>query len=102
MSGTPQKYIPPRPENVQTATSASHLKLSWNPLDSRYVSAYLIYRKDGDAYTKIGETVAPEFTLDGLAPGTEYTLYVTARSVDGIESEKTVVHATTSASQHKP
>lgn len=102
VSGTPQKYIPPRPENVQTATSALHLKLSWNPLDSRFVSAYLVYRKDGDAYTKIGETVAPEFTLDGLTPGTEYTLYVTARSVDGIESERTVVHATTSAIQHKP
>lgn len=102
VSGMAQKYSPPRPENIQAMATSVQLKMSWNPLDLRYVSAYLIYRKDGEVYTKVGETVAPEFTMDGLAPGTEYTWYVTARSVDGIESEKAIVQATTAANHRKP
>lgn len=102
VNGTTQKYSPPPPENIQAASTALQLKMTWNPLDSRYISAYLIYRKDGDAYTKVGETVAPEFTKDGLTPGTEYTFYIAARSVDGIESEKTVAHATTSVDTETP
>jgi sugar lactone lactonase YvrE len=97
-----QKYSPPLPEDIQAAPTAVQLKLSWKPLDSRYISAYLIYRKDGDAYTKVGETVAPEFTLTGLTPGTDYTLYLSARSVDGIESEKSLIHGATTADTNMP
>lgn len=102
VNGTTQKYSPPLPTNILATPSALQIKMRWDPLDSRYISAYLIYRKDGDAYNQIGETVAPEFTLDGLTPGSEYTFYIAARSVDGIESEKATVHASTPVNTETP
>ncbi len=97
-----QKYSPPQPEDIKVAATISQLKMSWKPLDSRYISAYLIYRKDGDAYTKIGETVAPEFIKDGLTAGTDYVFYLSARSVDGIESGKAPIRGTTIADTSMP
>lgn len=102
VSASSQKYSPPAPANIHIVPAAVQLKMNWDPLDSRYISAYLIYHKDGDTYTKVGETVTPEFIKDGLTPGTEYTYYISARSVDGIESEKSVANATTTVDNNTP
>lgn len=102
VSGAAQKYSPPAPESVLIVPTAVQFKLSWTPLDSRYISTYLVYHRDGDTYTKVGESVAPEFLKDGLTPGTEYTFYISARSVDGVESEKSAAHATTLVDNNTP
>jgi tetratricopeptide (TPR) repeat protein/sugar lactone lactonase YvrE len=102
VSAASQKYNPPLPGEFQVTPTAVQLKIDWKPLDSRYISAYLVYRKDGDTYTKIGETVAPEFVEGSLTPGTNYTFYVSARSVDGIESGKSAVAGTTSVDTSTP
>lgn len=102
VSVTTRKYSPPPLENIQVAPAPTQLKMSWKPLDARYVSAYLIYRKEGDNYVKVGETATPEFVKDSLAAATDYTFYISARSVDGIESEKTAAHGTTPADTSTP
>jgi tetratricopeptide (TPR) repeat protein/sugar lactone lactonase YvrE/fibronectin type 3 domain-containing protein len=96
------KYIPPALSNVQVTPAAVQLKMHWDPLDSRFVSAYLIYQKNGDTYTKVGETATPEFIKDNLTPGTDYTFYLATRSVDGIESEKQPVQAATTVDTSTP
>lgn len=102
VNGTTRKYTPPSLENIQVVPAPTQLKMSWKPLDTRYLSAYLIYRKEGDNYVKVGETVTPEYVKDSLAAATDYTFYISARSVDGIESEKTAVHGTTPADTSIP
>lgn len=102
VSAVSQKYTPTAPEDIKVTPMAVKLKMNWKPLDSRYVSAYVIYKKDGDAYTKVGETVAPEYVKDGLKPDTGYTFYVSARSVDGIESPKSEVQGTTVVDTNMP
>lgn len=95
VKGIAQKYAPPTPESVLAEPTPWQLKMSWKPIDKQYLSAYLIYQKEGDAYTKIGEASVPEFTKVSLKPDTRYTFYVSTLSTDGIESAKFAVSATT-------
>jgi hypothetical protein len=96
------KYTPPLLDNVQLAPTTTKLKMSWKPIESRYVTAYLVYQKDGEKFTRIAETAAPEFQLEGLIPGMAYTYYLSARGVDGVESEKLAVQARTMADNRAP
>ena len=96
------KYAPPQPENVQLAPTTTRLKLSWRPISSRYLTGYVVYKKDGEKFTRIAETTAPEFQLEGLIPGTAYTYYLSARGVDGLESDKLPVQASTLADNRAP
>lgn len=89
------KYIPPPVENIQVAPFPWKLELRWKPADSQYFSAYVIYQKDGEAFTKIGETITPEFVKESLLPDTKYTYYVAVRCTDGTESEKVAATAST-------
>ncbi|MDO8413779.1 MAG: 6-bladed beta-propeller [Gallionellaceae bacterium] len=95
VSASPQKYAPPTLDNVLVEPSLWQVKLNWKPVDSPYFRAYVIYQKNADGFTKIRETVTPEFTQDGLAPNTKYTYYISSLSTDGIESDKFPVTATT-------
>jgi len=95
VNGFAKKYVPPLLENVQVTPSPWQLKISWKPIDSPYFSNYLIYQKDGDTFTKIGETTSPEFLKESLIPDTKYTYYVSSRSTDGTESDKATVIAST-------
>lgn len=95
VNGAASKYVPPALENIQVTPSAWQLKISWKPLDNQYFSAYLVYQKDGDIYTKVGETVSPEFVKDSLIPDTKYTYYISTRSSDNTESDKISVTAST-------
>jgi tetratricopeptide (TPR) repeat protein/DNA-binding beta-propeller fold protein YncE len=97
-----KKYTPPALENVLLVPTTTKLKLSWKPIDSRYVAAYLVYQKDGDKFTKITETSATEFQLEGLIPGAAYTYYLSSRSVDGVESEKIAVQTRTLVDTRAP
>jgi len=93
--GIAQKFTPPVPENVQAEATPWQLKLSWRPVEKQYLAGYLIYQKEGDLFTKLGEVMEPEFTLPGLKPDTKYTLYVATRSRDNLESEKLAISAST-------
>jgi DNA-binding beta-propeller fold protein YncE len=97
-----RKYTPPQLENVQLAPTTTKLKMSWKPIESRYVTGYLVYQKDGEKFTKIAEMTAPEFQMEGLIPGTAYTYYLAARGADGVESEKLPVQARTMADNRAP
>ncbi|MDO8262664.1 MAG: tetratricopeptide repeat protein [Gallionella sp.] len=95
VNGAAKKYVPPILENVQVTPSSWQLKIQWKSVDNQYFSAYLIYQKDGDTYTRIGETTLPEFVKDSLIPDTKYTYYISTRSTDGTESDKISVTAST-------
>lgn len=95
VNGAAKKFVPPALENIQVTPSPWQLKINWKPADSQYFSAYLIYQKDGEAFTKIGETASPEFIKDSLIPDTRYTYYISTRSTDGTESEKIAATAST-------
>ena len=95
VQGIAQKYSPPMPETVEAVTTPWQMKMSWKPIDKQYLSAYLIYQKDGDVYTKIAEVTEPEYTKIELKPDTKYSLYVATRSTDNIESAKFNISATT-------
>ncbi len=95
VKGVARKYVPPALENVQVEPSQLQLKMSWKPVDRKYFSAYLVYQNNVDVFTKISETTTPQFIVNGLAPDTEYTYYISTRSTDGAESEKFKVTAST-------
>ena len=94
-SGTSQRYTPPKLTAVDVAATPWQIKMTWKPVESEFVNAYIVYQKAGDAFTKITETLTPEFSKDQLTPNTKYTYYVVAHSSDGTESEKFEVTATT-------
>ncbi|MDH3353646.1 MAG: tetratricopeptide repeat protein [Chromatiales bacterium] len=94
-SSSTRKYIPHEVENLIAHPSAWQVKLRWNPLEESYSSSYLIYKKSGEGFSKIGESSLPEFIVGSLDPENDYTFYVTAISSDGIESKKVAATATT-------
>ncbi len=102
VSGQPAKFVPPAVTAVQVETTPWQVKMSWTAADAKYFSAYRIYQKDGEAFTKIGEVTQPEFTRDALTPETRYTYYVSTFSSDGTESEKVAVEATTQIFNRPP
>jgi sugar lactone lactonase YvrE/tetratricopeptide (TPR) repeat protein/fibronectin type 3 domain-containing protein len=101
-AGAALKYTPPPLENVKTETTTSRIKITWQALDARFVTTYLVYQKDGDKFTRVIESPATEFQKDNLNPGTTYTWYLSARSLDGVESEKIPVQASTQADFRAP
>ncbi len=102
VQGVAEKFVPPVPEQVKADPTPWQLKMSWKPIDKQYLSTYLIYQKEGDTFTKVGEAAEPEFTKDGLTPDTKYTYYIATRSTDGVESEKCAVSATTLSFNRAP
>ncbi len=103
-SGTSKKYTPPALETVQVEASAWQVKMTWKPIESEFVSSYIIYQKEGNAFTKIGEAIAPatEFTKEALTPNTKYTYYIAAHSADGTDAEKIAVNFATLAFSKAP
>lgn len=102
VQGVAEKFAPPVLDHVQAEPTPWQVKMSWKPIDKQFLSAYVIYQKDGDNVTKVGEVSVPEFNRDGLTPDTKYTFYVSTRSSDGIESEKCAVSATTLSFNRAP
>lgn len=101
-SGTSKKYTPPALDIVQVEASAWQVKMTWKPIESEFVSSYIIYQKEGNAFTKIGEAIAPEFTKEALTPNTKYTYYIAAHSSDGTDAEKIAVNFATLAFSKAP
>ncbi|MCW8888082.1 MAG: 6-bladed beta-propeller, partial [Gammaproteobacteria bacterium] len=89
------QYTPPKLSGVEAIPAAWQLQLKWQPLDERYSSSYLIYKKNGELFAKIGATDEANYQIRSLDPDTDYTFYVSAISSDGIESEKVAATATT-------
>lgn len=101
-SAISKKYTPPALESVQVEATAWQVKMTWKPIESEFVSSYIIYQKDGDKFTKVGEAISPEFTKDALTPNTKYTYYIAAHSSDGTDAEKVEVSASTLAFSKAP
>jgi tetratricopeptide (TPR) repeat protein/sugar lactone lactonase YvrE len=95
VQGVAQKFSPPVLETVLVEPTPWQIKMSWKPIDPQYLSAYLIYQKEGDAYVKIGESAVPEYTRTSLKPDTKYTCYISTRSTDNVESAKFAASGTT-------
>ena len=100
--GVTQKFSPPVLESVQTESTPWQVKMSWKPVDPQYLSAYQIYQKDGETYTRVGESTVAEFTKTSLKPDSKYTFYVSTLSTDNIESPKFEVSAATSPFNKAP
>ena len=101
-SGVANKYVFPAIKNVKMDPSPYQLRLKWDPVDQKYLSAYLIYQSVEDKVTKIGETTKPEFVITGLSPNTDYYYYITTLSTDGVESDKFEFSTITPASSDAP
>lgn len=95
-------YTPPPLQELKAEATTSRVRISWKSLESKLVTGYLVYQKDGEKLTKLGETTNPEFQRDNLNPGTAYTFYLATRSVDGVESEMQAVQASTQADNRVP
>ncbi|MFN4352328.1 MAG: tetratricopeptide repeat protein [Hylemonella sp.] len=102
VAGAALKYTPPALQDVKAEATTARVRLSWKALDAKLVTGYVVYQKEGEKFTKLGETTAPEFQRDNLNPGTAYTFWLAARSVDGVESEKQAVAASTLADNRAP
>ncbi len=102
VNGIAKQYIPSPLENVMVESTQVQLKITWKPVDPQYFSAFLIYQKEGEAFTKVGETALPEFIINSLTPNTGYTYYIATRSTDGTESDKAAATATTLPSNNAP
>ncbi len=102
VQGVAEKFTPPVLTQAQADPTPWQIKMSWKAIDPQLLSAYLIYQKEGDGFTKVGESMLPEFTKDALTPDTKYTFYISTRSNDGIESEKFAVSATTLSFNRAP
>ena len=102
VGGQPTKFVPPAIATVQVVTTPWQMKMNWTAADAKYFTAYRIYQKDGDTFTKIGEVTQPEFVKDALTPETKYTYYVSTLSSDGTKSEKLAVEATTQIFNRPP
>lgn len=102
VSATAMKYSPAVLDGVTVEAHEWSLALSWKALETEYVKNYLIYEKREGELVNIAKTTEPAFIRDALAPNTDYSLYVSTLSVDGIESEKLRVVATTLANNRAP
>lgn len=101
-NGVTTKYFPQPVAEVKAEPSQAQLKITWKPVDQQYFGSYQIYQKDGETFTKVGETTLPEFVKNSLSPDTKYTYYISARSSDGTESDKVAVTASTPPSNSAP
>lgn len=102
VSGAALRYTPPPLQEVKAEATTARVRISWKALDAKLVVAYLVYQKDGDKFSKLAETASAEFQRDNLNPGTAYTFWLAARSVDGVESEKQAVQVSTQADNRAP
>jgi len=101
-SATSKRYTPPALSEVKVEVTSWKIKLNWQPIESEFLSSYFIYQKEGNNFTKVAEVLTPEFTKEGLAPGSKHTYYIAAHSTDGTDAEKVEVTATTQAFSKAP
>lgn len=101
-NGVSKRYTPPALEGMQLEVSSWQIKVTWKPIESEFVNSYIVYQKEGDKFSKVGEAITPEFVKDALTPNTKYTYYIAAHSTDGTEGEKLEVTATTLAYTKAP
>jgi tetratricopeptide (TPR) repeat protein len=102
VSGTSKRYTPPALSAVDVEPSSWQIKMTWKPIESEFVNSYIIYQKEGNVFTKVGEAITPEFTKDGLTPNTKYTYYIAAHSTDSTEAEKFEVKTSTQSFSKAP
>jgi DNA-binding beta-propeller fold protein YncE/tetratricopeptide (TPR) repeat protein len=94
------KYTPPPPDEVQVDATPSSLHLHWKFME--LVSGYRLYEKEGDKFKLVAESSVAEFRREKLASSTDYSYWLSAVSVDGLESEKRQIQAKTQVDTRPP
>lgn len=69
------------PQFTELASSASGVELHWNPVPG--AERYRVYYKNGDDWTRMGETPYTVFTDDIVSAGHSYTYTIRAVDSDG-------------------
>lgn len=89
------KYTPPVLAAVQVKTTPWKVYLTWQAIDSSFVTSYTVFKQQGDALVKIAESLVPSFTEAGLTPNRKYTYAISAHSSDGTDAPLLRVEAST-------
>lgn len=96
------KYTPPSPDQVTTETASNSLRFRLEPPDRPLLKAWRLYRKEGEQFRKLVENSEPDLLVEKLDAGRSYSFWLSAVSVDGVESEKRAVQATTQSDTRAP
>jgi len=73
---------PAAPKSVKcTTATTSTIKVSWKKVGD--AKQYIVYEQSGSSYVKVGSTKKTNYTVKNLAPGTQYTFKVAAKSSGG-------------------
>ena len=90
MKITPHDTFPPAaPQALQAVYSSGFVDLAWRPNAESDIAGYNVYRGSQKLNDKpVGASAFRDDKLQGVAPGTELTYYVTAVDTQGNESER--------------
>ena len=91
-----------KPRGLKAETSDRCVYLSWESSSNDLTSHYIIYREENDELKEMGKTEDTQFTDMFLYANTTYTYWLSALSIDGVESEKMSIKATTHVSTRPP
>jgi hypothetical protein len=89
------KYTPPVLAAIEVKTTPWKVYLTWQAIESPFVTSYTVFRKDGNALVKIGDSLVASFTDTGLTPSRKYTYAISAHSSDGTDAPIFTVEAST-------
>jgi hypothetical protein len=92
---TPHDTFPPAaPQALQAVYSSGFVDLAWHPNTESDIAGYNVYRQFSNGAVQklndkpVGASAFRDDKLQGIAPGTELTYFVTAVDTQGNESER--------------
>lgn len=103
-AATPLKYTPKPPTSLKAESQEWSVDLSWSSDAKAFIDHYAIYRsseKDG-SHIPVGTTKELNYTEGGLDSFKSYTYFVSAVSIDGVESERIPVNISTIVATRPP
>lgn len=99
----PTKYLADPPKGIKAESHEWSVELKWlSPPEDQKIDHYSVYRVIHGAYKEIGQSNEPSLTDMFLDPNTEYEYFLTATSIDGVESEKSSIKARTLVATRPP
>ncbi|MFA5517325.1 MAG: hypothetical protein WDA20_13685 [Desulfuromonadales bacterium] len=98
----PTRLLPPLPTELTATPQEWSIDLAWAIEQPEIVGEYRIYRRVDGKDTLLGASQTPAYHDGNLDPETAYDYELTAVSIDGIESARVAVKATTLATTRPP
>ncbi|MDY6854555.1 MAG: 6-bladed beta-propeller [Thermodesulfobacteriota bacterium] len=102
VSAKPFKVEVSKPSGLEAQTSDRCVYLSWEPSNTDFTSYYIIYKEEDGTLKEVGKTEDTQFTDMFLYANTSYRYWLSVISIDGVESEKVSIKATTQVSTRPP